>query len=107
MLLVMVIERCSEMEGSVVNLDLEESISWSFHFMIYKFWFFRVCDGGNTEDAYEFGSCVPGRLRRWILTVTLSGFFSYENHPNDGEKRPYAKRYPHIDLADNYLIILL
>jgi len=26
---------CSEKEGSVVNLDVEESISWSFHFMIY------------------------------------------------------------------------
>lgn len=27
---------CSENEGSVVNLDLEESISWLFHFMIHN-----------------------------------------------------------------------
>lgn len=26
---------CSEKEGSVVNLDLEDTISGSFHFMIY------------------------------------------------------------------------
>jgi len=26
---------CSKKEGSVVNLDLEDAISWSFHFMIY------------------------------------------------------------------------
>lgn len=26
---------CSEREGSVVNLDLEDAISRSFHFMIY------------------------------------------------------------------------
>lgn len=27
--------KCSEKEGSVVNLDLEDAISRSFHFMIY------------------------------------------------------------------------
>jgi hypothetical protein len=26
---------CSKKEGSVVNLDLGDAISWSFHFMIY------------------------------------------------------------------------
>jgi hypothetical protein len=28
---------CSKKEGSVVNLDLEDAISWPFHFMIYMF----------------------------------------------------------------------
>jgi hypothetical protein len=51
------------MEGSVVNLDLEESISWSFHFMIYKFWFCICVVVRTGAHNLEHNSCVPGLHR--------------------------------------------
>jgi hypothetical protein len=48
---------CSEKEGSVVNLDLEDAVSWSFHFMIYK----RSKLGTMTFDHYchAYDGCNP------------------------------------------------
>jgi hypothetical protein len=42
---------CSEKEGSVVNLDLEDAISWSFHFMIYMF--VQGIPAPRAADDYE------------------------------------------------------
>lgn len=52
---------CSEREGSVVNLDLEDAISWSFHFMIYIAVFGGWggwVDGDELEERGEVGVWV-------------------------------------------------
>ena len=45
---------CSKKEGSVVNLDLEDAISWSFHFMIYMFSHRSL----GTKEAEDDGGCL-------------------------------------------------
>jgi hypothetical protein len=45
---------CSKKEGSVVNLDLEDAISWSFHFMIYM----SLAGALGTKGAEDYEDCL-------------------------------------------------
>jgi hypothetical protein len=52
---------CSKKEGSVVNLDLEDAISWSFHFMIYMFSHRSLGTKGAEDDEDCLGMQWQGR----------------------------------------------